>query len=173
MRVAALYVIHGNLPALEAVLSEVDQDAPDLIVVGGDAASGPMPKETLDRLLALEGRARFIRGNTDRELVDHYDGISMLRETVGEDNVWVRRGEWAAQQITEAQRNVLVAKVVGKRLGAAKLAIKRRHCRTGSVGYAYSHKAKKGIVISQSRRPGKVLPANSKINLVVSRGSKR
>jgi diadenosine tetraphosphatase ApaH/serine/threonine PP2A family protein phosphatase len=33
----------------------------------------------------------------------------MLRETVGEDNVWVRRGAWAAQQITEAQRNVLAS----------------------------------------------------------------
>jgi predicted phosphodiesterase len=110
MRVAALYDIHGNLPALEAVLSEVESEAPDLIVVGGDLASpGPMPRETLDRLLALEGRARLIRGNTDRDLVDHYDGSSMLRETVGADNVWVRRGEWAADQITEAQRDVLAA----------------------------------------------------------------
>jgi hypothetical protein len=63
-----------------------------------------------------------------------------------------------------------VPKVVGKRVGAAKQMIARRHCRTGKVGYAYSGKRKKGIVISQSRRPGKVLPARSKINLVVSRG---
>jgi predicted phosphodiesterase len=33
----------------------------------------------------------------------------MLRETIGEDNVWVRRGEWAAHKITEAQRDVLAA----------------------------------------------------------------
>ena len=58
--------------------------------------------------------------------------------------------------------------VVGKRLGAAKLTIKRRHCRTAKVGYAYSRERKKGIIISQSRRPGRVVPANSKINLVVS-----
>jgi len=109
-RVAALYDIHGNLPALEAVLSEVEREAPDMIVFGGDMASlGPMPRETLDRLIALEGRACFIHGNTDRELVDHYDGTSNLRETDGEDNVWVRRGEWAAQQITEAQRNFLAS----------------------------------------------------------------
>jgi hypothetical protein len=63
-----------------------------------------------------------------------------------------------------------VPKVVGKRLGAAKSALKQRHCRTGKVGYAHSGKIKKGIVISQSRRPGRVLPANSKVNLVVSRG---
>lgn len=66
-----------------------------------------------------------------------------------------------------------VPKVVGKRLGAAKLAIKRRHCRTGKLRYAYSRTRKKGIVISQSRRPGRVLPANTKIKLVVSRGRKR
>jgi hypothetical protein len=65
-----------------------------------------------------------------------------------------------------------VPKVVGKRVGAAKQMIATRHCRTGKVGYAYTGKRKKGIVISQSRRPGKVLPARSKINLIVSRGRK-
>jgi hypothetical protein len=64
----------------------------------------------------------------------------------------------------------LVPKVIGKRLRSAKLTIKQRHCRTGKVGYAYSRKNKKGIVISQSRRAGLKLPPNSKINLVVSRG---
>jgi beta-lactam-binding protein with PASTA domain len=44
------------------------------------------------------------------------------------------------------------------------------HCRTGKVSYANSRKSKKGIVVSQSRRPGKVLPARSKIDLIVSRG---
>jgi alpha-tubulin suppressor-like RCC1 family protein len=65
-----------------------------------------------------------------------------------------------------------VPKVVGRRLRAAKKLIAKRHCRTGKVGYAYSRKRKKGIVISQGRRPGRVLPACSKINLVVSRGRK-
>jgi hypothetical protein len=63
-----------------------------------------------------------------------------------------------------------VPKVVGKSLAAAKLALKQRHCRTGTVGRAYSRKIKKGIVSSQSRRAGRVLPATSKVNLVVSRG---
>jgi beta-lactam-binding protein with PASTA domain len=40
------------------------------------------------------------------------------------------------------------------------------------VGHAYSRKSRKGIVISQSRRPGRVLPADSKIDLVVSRGQR-
>jgi hypothetical protein len=63
-----------------------------------------------------------------------------------------------------------VPNVVGKSLAAAKLALKQSHCRTGTVGHAYSRKSKKGTVTSQSRRPGRVLPANSKVNLVVSRG---
>jgi hypothetical protein len=66
-----------------------------------------------------------------------------------------------------------VPKVVGRRFGPAKKMIAKKHCRTGKVGHAYSRERKKGIVISQSRRPGRVLPANTKINLVVSRGRRR
>jgi putative phosphoesterase len=64
--VAALYDIHGNLPALDAVLAEVRQANVDLIVVGGDVLPGPLPRETLARLLALEIPTRFIYGNGDR-----------------------------------------------------------------------------------------------------------
>jgi predicted phosphodiesterase len=110
MRVAALYDIHGNLPALEAVLNEIELEPPDLIVVGGDiAAPGPMPRETLERLMDLGDRARFIRGNTDRELVTEYDRTSMLRQDVGEHDIWRRRAEWAAGLITEAQRDFLAS----------------------------------------------------------------
>ena len=63
-----------------------------------------------------------------------------------------------------------VPNVVGKRLSAAMATIAKRHCRTGRVAHAYSRKRKTGVVISQSRRPGKVLPARSKIDLIVSRG---
>jgi putative phosphoesterase len=66
MRVAALYDVHGNLPALDAVLAEVD-DA-DMILVGGDVAAGAWPSETLERLRGLGDRVRWIRGNADREL---------------------------------------------------------------------------------------------------------
>src|SRR5438874_10228107 len=61
VRVAALYDVHGNLPALEAVLAEVEAERVDTILVGGDVAAGPMPAETLGRLRALG--AWFIRGN--------------------------------------------------------------------------------------------------------------
>jgi predicted phosphodiesterase len=63
MRVAALYDIHGNLPALEAVLEEVRSAGVDQIIVGGDVIPGPMPRETLDLLLGLEIPLQFIYGN--------------------------------------------------------------------------------------------------------------
>src|SRR4051812_2671316 len=73
MRIAALYDIHGNLPALDAVLAEVDVIAPDAIVIGGDVAAGAMPAETIDRLRGLRERARFVMGNGDREMVAAFD----------------------------------------------------------------------------------------------------
>ena len=64
MRVAALYDVHGNLPALEAVLAEVERESVDAIVFGGDIASGPMPRETVELVRSLD--ALFVRGNADR-----------------------------------------------------------------------------------------------------------
>src|SRR5436190_5466713 len=66
VRVAALYDIHGNLPALEAVLAEVPEDA--MVLVGGDSVAGPFPAETLAALRELGHRVCFIRGNADRDL---------------------------------------------------------------------------------------------------------
>jgi len=71
LRVAALYDIHGNLPALDAVLAEVDAD---VVVVGGDFVAGPWPQETCERLRSLDGDVRFLRGNADREVVDEDPG---------------------------------------------------------------------------------------------------
>jgi putative phosphoesterase len=75
-RVAALYDVHGNLPALEAVLSEVDAVGVDLVVFGGDVAAGPLPAETIERLQGLERPSRFVMGNADRALVTTWDGGS-------------------------------------------------------------------------------------------------
>ena len=69
MRVAALYDIHGNLPALEAALEDVHAADVDLILVGGDVVLGPMPRETLDYLLATRIPMQFIQGNCEREML--------------------------------------------------------------------------------------------------------
>jgi predicted phosphodiesterase len=87
-RVAALYDVHGNLPALEAVLAEPDVEGADLVVIGGDAVVGPFPRETLDALLALGERAAFVRGNTDR-------GLGELRE----DDPWAERNAWVRARL--------------------------------------------------------------------------
>jgi putative phosphoesterase len=83
--VAALYDIHGNLPALEAVLAEVPGDA--TIVVGGDiCAGGEQPSETLARLRGLGDRVRWVRGNADRELFAGEGGLvpePLVEETRG------------------------------------------------------------------------------------------
>jgi predicted phosphodiesterase len=63
MRVAALYDIHGNLPALEAVLRELPGHGIDRIVIGGDVVPGPMSREALDRVLDLGVPTDFLRGN--------------------------------------------------------------------------------------------------------------
>jgi predicted phosphodiesterase len=70
MRVAALYDIHGNLPALDAVLAEVDALGVDRLVVGGDVSGGAFPRETVERLRGLGDRVLWLRGNCERELVD-------------------------------------------------------------------------------------------------------
>ena len=63
MRVAALYDIHANLPALEAVVDDICSTRVDQIVVGGDVLPGPMPAETLDFLMSLDIPVHFIHGN--------------------------------------------------------------------------------------------------------------
>jgi putative phosphoesterase len=105
-RVAALYDIHGNLPALEAVLSEVEAFDPDVIVVGGDVVSGPMPAQTLDRLNAVGDHLRWVRGNADREAVEAFDSG---RPATAFSDVAERAAAWTAQQLTRAHRDHLAA----------------------------------------------------------------
>ena len=73
--IAALYDIHGNLPALEAVLAEIPEDA--TIVVGGDiCAGGDRPSAVLARLRGLGDRVAWLRGNADRELHPGEEGLA-------------------------------------------------------------------------------------------------
>lgn len=69
-RIAALADIHGNLPALEAVLEEVRRAEPDLVVFCGDVALGFLEAETIDLLRSLPLDKRFVRGNCETEMVN-------------------------------------------------------------------------------------------------------
>lgn len=74
MRVAALYDIHGNLPALEAVFQDITQADVDQVVIGGDVIPGPMPRETLRRLLDLDLPTHFIYGNGELAILAQMTG---------------------------------------------------------------------------------------------------
>ncbi len=66
--IALLYDVHGNLPALEAVLHDAEAAGATRYLLGGDyAAFGPWPRETAERLESLPTVAR-IRGNAERWL---------------------------------------------------------------------------------------------------------
>ena len=67
MRVAAISDIHGNLPALEAVLAQIEREDVDAIVVAGDTISGPWPVEVFDAVAPYG--ATIVRGNADREVL--------------------------------------------------------------------------------------------------------
>jgi predicted phosphodiesterase len=97
MRVAALYDVHGNLPALEAVLEEVDREQPDAIVFGGDIIAGPMPRETLERVRSL-GHAHLIRGNADRIALELRGGLRHEGEGLG---------DWVGEQLTDEEAEFL------------------------------------------------------------------
>ena len=105
MRIAAIYDIHANLPALEAVLPDIRQAEVDQIVVGGDVVPGPMPRQTLARLLDLDIPVQFIQGNGDREVLAQMRGTET--GTVPEQFREVMR--WNAQQLHPEHEQLLAS----------------------------------------------------------------
>lgn len=76
MRVAAISDIHGNLPALEAVLVDIEREQVDAIVVVGDTIFGPWAAEVFDRLQDVG--ALVVRGNADREVIERSERFGPL-----------------------------------------------------------------------------------------------
>jgi predicted phosphodiesterase len=104
MSVAALYDIHGNLPALDAVIAELERDEPEAVVIGGDVAAGPMPMEVLERIRALPWPVHWLRGNADRGLVLSYDGT--VPPELLDHPLWIADA-WTATRISRAERDFL------------------------------------------------------------------
>ena len=95
--VAALYDIHANLPALEAVLDDVAAAEVDLIVCGGDVAWGSMPRSTVRRLMKLPSETLFVMGNADREVASRAD------ERDGLDPETARLNTWCTDQLGDEE----------------------------------------------------------------------
>ncbi len=101
MRVAVLADIHGNLPALRAVLAELDGDAPDAIVVAGDAVGGADARGVLDALAARAEPVHWLSGNAEREAVAAWDGQPTAQDEAG------RAAAWSAQALDRSRRDEL------------------------------------------------------------------
>jgi putative phosphoesterase len=99
VQIAALYDVHGNLAALEAVLEEVGREDVETIVSGGDVVWGPRPGECL-RLLRAAG-AVFVRGNCERQLTERADEVD----------------EWCAVRLTEEERAFVAQLPLAETLG--------------------------------------------------------
>jgi putative phosphoesterase len=102
-RIAALYDIHGNLPALDAVLDDVRRSGVDRIVVGGDVVPGPMPRETIDCLTSLDLPIDFIHGNGDRVVRAAMAGVEPTEVPVPFRDVI----HWTASQLDATHATVL------------------------------------------------------------------
>jgi len=72
MRLAILSDVHGNLPALEAVLEHLERSKPDAFIVAGDYIGGPQSNETIRLLRSLKGW--MIRGNSDNYVLQFSAG---------------------------------------------------------------------------------------------------
>ena len=105
MRVAALYDIHGNLPALEAVLQEVAGLGVDAVVCGGDVFPGPMGCECLHALQALDIPVHFVMGNGDREVLAARGGAVSERIPPAFRDVM----SWCAEQLSNDDATTMAA----------------------------------------------------------------
>jgi predicted phosphodiesterase len=99
MRLAALYDVHANLPALEAVLADVRAEDVDQIVVGGDVLPGPMPRESLALLLGMDIPVRCIAGNGELAVLAQIAAAGLDSVTY-----W---GTASGKPLPEPQREVL------------------------------------------------------------------
>jgi putative phosphoesterase len=103
MRIAVLADVHGNAPALRAVLAGIDHDSVDAIVVAGDVVGGPLVRETLELLDARAEPTHWVRGNSEREAVAAYDGAALSDDPPG------RAAAWSAKALDRRWRDALAS----------------------------------------------------------------
>lgn len=111
MRVAVLNDIHGNLPALEAVLTEVRIEGVDRIVVGGDVFPGPLAHLTLRELAGCGIPVEFIYGNGEVALLAELAGRAPRMPEAYRPSV-----RWNAEQLDAGEREFIAAWPMTRRL---------------------------------------------------------
>ena len=117
MRVAALYDIHGNLPAFEAVLADARAAGVDGIVIGGDIFPGPMARDVFRQVRALDLPVHYVRGNGERNLVD----VSHGRDSAGLPPAFVPLFEWHAAQLDGSELEAISTWPLTQTLSIGKL----------------------------------------------------
>ena len=110
MRVALVSDIHGNLPALDAVLDELERERVDELVCLGDVAVGPQGAACVERLAAIS--CPVVRGNWDDWFLN---GIPALGGEVGAK--LAETGTWWAAQLSDEHRDRLRSYVSPRRVG--------------------------------------------------------
>lgn len=115
MRTAALYDIHGNLPALEAVLQEIAASEVKQLIVGGDLVLGPMSEDCLNRLSQFPGPVHFICGNCELFVLDQMAGIPPkdLPPSVIEQIEWEAKNLQAYQELLASWPKTISLQVDG------------------------------------------------------------
>lgn len=105
MRIAALYDIHANLPALEAVVADAREAGADRLVIGGDVVPGPMPVETLAYLASLDIPFECIRGNGESAVLAYVTNTNLEAVPAPAREA----AQWNAEQLDAEHARVLAS----------------------------------------------------------------
>ena len=115
-RVAVISDVHANIPALEAVLAQIDEAEVDLVVSCGDLTWGAEPDRTVELIKGLGSRAVCVRGNGDRAVLELAGG---LREAGRPREVWMRE-QHSAESVEFVSRFAFSVVVRIEGLGAVR-----------------------------------------------------
>jgi diadenosine tetraphosphatase ApaH/serine/threonine PP2A family protein phosphatase len=106
MRVAAIYDIHGNLPALEGVLADIGAEGLELVIVGGVRANAGCGPRSFDWTRCARADDSRQRRPPHRQVVRRGSAVEDVADA---EDRWLRRAAWEGEQFSKAQRDFLAA----------------------------------------------------------------
>jgi predicted phosphodiesterase len=108
VRYALISDIHANLPALDAVLQDIDTNAPDGIYHLGDLVGyGPWPNEVVARIVELG--IPGVAGNYDSTVATDYEHCGCRYEDPRQEELSHLSYDWTRQNSTESTKRILRA----------------------------------------------------------------